>query len=192
MGLYSLVIDDFLDEPDLVRNYCLKQEFREERSPVDNLLYKGVAKQVPLWLELEMMTKLSTYLSSPVVPFLSFFRLSLKNLATRWVHTDVLYSRYVAVVYLNKKFPKQAGTRFFSHPKLDVLHGKKLDLKACKLWDKIANKPREWDVAGEVPMRFNRMTVYDTSLFHAPLPKDGFGKGVKDGRLVYVMFFNVR
>jgi hypothetical protein len=191
MKLYSLILDDFLDQPDELRKYAEKASFKEEISPADGLAYKGVCKTIPLSVELEICTKLSYVLSCPIVPYISFLRLSLENVSTRWIHADIIYSKYVLVVYLNTKFPLGSGTRFFSHPEIDLTI-RPLPEKMIELWDAIANKPEKWSVAGEIPMKYNRALIYDTAIFHAPLPKDGFGVTRRDGRVIYCMFFNLR
>ena len=77
------------------------------------------------------------------------------------------------------------------HPRLD-LDKITLDEKAVRLWDKLAHDKKKWKEIGFIPMKWNRAGILDTKIFHIHSPKEGFGNGNKTGRLVYVMFFNVR
>ena len=48
MKLYSLVMDDFFDVPDQVRELAVNGTFKDEVSPFDGVSYKGVNASVPL------------------------------------------------------------------------------------------------------------------------------------------------
>ena len=48
-------------------------------------------------------------------------------------------------------------------------------------------KPSAWEKCFTAPMRFNRLILFSPWMFHNSAP--GFGTGIDDGRLAYLMFF---
>ena len=57
-------------------------------------------------------------------------------------------------------------------------------------WKRDTNETSAWRPLDLAAMRFNRGVVYPTDIFHAALPRAGFGSGPADGRLVFTMFFD--
>jgi hypothetical protein len=191
MDLHLLVMDNFLEEVDELRAWAIQKGFKEEISPADGLAYKGVCKDPPWFIMRAIESKLSFILNTAIVNPLHFIRLSLSDLSKRWIHADPMYSQWVLVIYMNPIFPKGAGTRLFSHPELNLFEPDGLTEYRIALWDQICNSPDEWEVIGEIPMKHNRAAIYNTKIFHASLPREGFGKDPETGRMAYVMFFNV-
>ena len=92
-----------------MRELAVNGTFKDEVSPFDGVSYKGVNASVPLWLTLEVVTKLSAIFKSPIIPTMEFFRLTKEGVGDemyhRPIHTDVIYGQYACVVYLNPKYP---------------------------------------------------------------------------------------
>ena len=49
------------------------------------------------------------------------------------------------------------------------------------------NDPSKWELARHVPMKFNRLVLFEPWLWHAAGP--GFGDSVSNGRLIYLMSY---
>ena len=169
MELHLLVIDDFFDAPEELRYWSVRQGFKDEISPVDGLPYKGVCKKVPWIFDHEAGAKLAYLLNNQVNPFLSFTRLTTKNVATRWIHIDMMYAKYVLVVYLNTVYPEDAGTKLFRHPSFYLKDG--ITKPVIDIWDRDCNDESKWIQIGQVPMKWNRAVIYPTELFHAYVPE---------------------
>lgn len=70
---------------------------------------------------------------------------------------------------------KDAGYRDINHLVEDVVN-------------RDTNYPAKWERVMQVPIRFNRLILFSPWQFHAAAP--GFGKGLEDGRLVMLLFFD--
>ena len=112
MKLNTLVIDDFLDDPDEIRNLLIegmkKVSFNIEGAypgkrtpPVDNIVYKNM-----------IVEKLNQFLPCKIkMKPLSFsFQLCLSDDKT-WVHLDP--SDWTGVLYLTPNAPLESGTLLF-------------------------------------------------------------------------------
>ena len=193
-----IVIDDFYDNPDSVREFALSQEFRDTPG------YPG------------MRTGASGGLHNPILKkyFESIFNTSIDNNHwnnqgfggfqlngvedTPWVHDDsengVIFS---ALIYLNKDFPDyECGTNFYFHRR----SGKKscigIDYN-LDLYDDINNTQRcldnyktAWVKYDKVEYRYNRMVIFNSKLFHRVANYFG-SNNIHDMRLMQVFFLNI-
>jgi hypothetical protein len=189
MNLNLCIVDDFLDAPQELRDWAIAKGFKNEVSPVDGLTYRGVCANVPWIFDHEVAIRLNFILQRGIYPYLSFVRLTVENLATRWIHIDSMYATHACVIYLSPSYPRNAGTILFEHPNF-TLDGP-LTPEIIKMWDDDCNIPERWDEIGRIPMKFNRVAIYPTNTFHAPAPMHGFGTNEENGRMSYTMFFNM-
>lgn len=164
--------------------------------------YKGMAIEY----EPEMFWDfLSAKLNRDVKPFevshnggsvkLQYFRLGMKDdSSTTYIHVDSSCAQFACVWYLSEP-PSGvvAGTAFWRHKEtgLEAIGGKDLDNK--ELLEKLDSEGADeskWQMTGLVGQKFNRLTIYPTSLFHSRFPQDAWGNDATDGRIVYTAFFN--
>ena len=113
------------------------------------------------------------------------------------MHIDPAF--YSGVLYLTHPGHCRGGTDFFRHraTRLDRVPASVEGVRATGFADhnaligEIVNrdtaKPARWEKSFTAPMRFNRLILFSPWLFHNSAP--GFGAGLDDGRLVYLMFF---
>lgn len=140
----------------------------------------------------------------PVKPKLEYFRLGTKSEpTTTYIHADSICAKYAAVWYLSEA-PKDviAGTAFWRHKESGLTALPTREALAEKLGgdDKVdpfvaglntdGNDESKWDLVGLVGQKFNRIAIYPTNLFHSRYPKDAWGEGVADGRIVWTTFFD--
>ncbi|HUP68007.1 MAG TPA: DUF6445 family protein [Sphingomicrobium sp.] len=116
------------------------------------------------------------------------------------IHVDV--SQWTGVLCLSRDEDCVGGTELFRHKRtgLDRVPMDKESLEAAgfstyqELQDQILDDDAldrsKWDLSVNVPMRFNRLILIQPHYWHTAGP--GFGDSVENGRLVYLMFFNVR
>ena len=176
MKLNSLIIDDFLDDPDQIRNFLINNKVPFEikgpypgkrTTPVDNIGYQNM-----------VIEKLNQ-----VLPFkikmrpLSFpFQLCLSDDKT-WVHIDS--SDWTGVLYLTPNAPLDSGTLFFTADDeiMETIRKGETGMLECK-------------VASTVGNFYNRMLLFRGGDIPHRSDVAGFGDGLENGRLTQVFFFD--
>lgn len=161
MKINTIVVDDFLDNPDVVRNSALLLDFKASgtfpglRSDRADYEYERYIKQ-----------KLENVLNLNIKEFVqdSFrFQMCLYNAET-WVHKDE--AAWAGVLYLTPNAPYEAGTG---------------------IYEKINNS---WELVTAIGNVYNRLVLYSGSLYHRSI-LPGFGSNKETSRLTQVFFFNV-
>lgn len=189
MHIHHLVVDNFLERPLLVRQWALGREFKDEVSPADGVTYKGICYPLPELFRGEVHLKLSFLMGVTVVPHLDFLRLSVDGYnPPHRIHTDCIQAQYTAIIYLNLPGQCQGGTGMYEH--MEGMERNPQNTEEHAIWFRDTNDFTKWRTVGGTDMKWNRALVMASDLFHASLPKEGFGGNVEDGRLVWVSFFN--
>jgi hypothetical protein len=170
-----IVIDNFLDKPDLVRQSALSLEFsspgpypglRSDRADYD---YENYVKE-----KIEKIAKLK------IKEFImdSFrFQICLEGEKT-FVHIDK--SGWAGVLYLTPNAPYESGTGFWrniNNPENDR------DIKPD-------DGNEHWIVESAVGFVYNRLILYKATIPHSSI-LPGFGNSIETGRLTQVFFFEV-
>lgn len=161
MNVNTIIVDDFLDKPDLVRNSVLSLPF-EATGPYPGLRSDRADEDYEAYVQ----AKFEKVLNCKIKEFVqdSFrFQLCIED-AESWVHKDE--TDYAAVLYLTPNAPHQAGTGIYTH------NGTNFELVTA---------------IGNV---YNRLAIYNGQLLHRSM-MSGFGKDKETGRLTQVFFFNV-
>ena len=193
------VIDDFLQNPEEMREQALKLNYSVQgRFPGRNS-----AEKINLpWLN----DAVSNIVRSPVfTPWTHDFSHGSCRLALASddqpgrIHIDP--SQLSGILYLSRPEDCRGGTEFYRHKRTgtDRLPMDRASLKAAgydtyeelqkDILDKDALDRSKWDLTMTVPMRFNRLILLQPHYWHTSGP--GFGDSVENGRLIYVMFFKV-
>lgn len=191
-----LQVDDFAPDAVAVREAVIAGEFKTEIGP-DGGEYTGISQYpVPQWVDcIEYAVK------RKIVPRISCFRLNLKGeLPHSWVHSDGLCSQFASVLYLNPPNQCSGGTAFWRHTGLNIDRmptKEELDRLGLgsewffSMMEKEWKDLTYWQQTSFVAMKWNRFCTYPTSMFHSRFPFSGFGEGPSDGRLVWVMFYDL-
>lgn len=191
------IFDNFLADPEAVRAEFLRLTFSDVIGPADGATYKRVSVLPPNQFEEE----LSKAVGKPVKQRYSVVRLNYAGeFPNQRVHSDDSYDRFAAVLYLNRPEDCKGGTAFWKHKKTgwEFLptnrqvrsHGKSPD-RTLKEIVASADVESDWEQTRLAEMKFNRVIVYPTSLFHSRYPFEAFGSTPEDGRLIFCSFFNV-
>ena len=122
-----------------------------------------------------------------------------------WIHYDSMVTRYAGILYLNLAEQCDGGTAFYRHketgweslPEISspkwyeatLRTGKQFDILLKTLQHDGFDVDKKWDLVSQVPMRFNRCILFDSSQFHARI--GSFGNSPSDGRLTQNFFFNI-
>jgi hypothetical protein len=187
-----IVVDNFFDDPDSVRDLALSVPYNFIAD------YPGMrTKGINEIQSLQLKEKFGKILNQTITRWDMFdgdskkhmntcFQLCLKD-DTTWVHHD--YTKWAAVAYLTPDADIDSGTGFFSHKETGI----------C-VWDK--NNPKtdynttddmydidKWQLIAEVKNVYNRMILYRADQYHRSMVP-GFGNNYLTGRLTQVFFFD--
>lgn len=194
-----IVVDDFLEQPDLLRAAALKQEYpRLQNTPYFPGRNSKYPQPINGWTE--RIEALVGQRLTPVkenAPF-AHFRLALDgDMGTKGVHVDK--ADWTCILYLTLPEHCQDGTHLFRHIATDSdrapLTIEQCNEMGCKdfpeYWDKILNADTndrsKWELTMTIPMRYNRLVIIRPHQYHdAGL---SFGDSVENGRLIYLSGF---
>ena len=159
MKINTIIIDEFLDNPDAVRNSALELDFYEKgqfpgsRSDRADEEYESYIKKK---IEKILNSKIKSWRQD------SFrFQLCLENDDT-WVHSDGI--EWAGVLFLTPDAPLESGTGIYKQDNT------------------------EWKLVTAMGNIYNRLILYHGNLFHRSI-LPGFGQNKQNGRLTQVFFF---
>jgi hypothetical protein len=193
MGISVLVIDDFLRDPEALRTMALGLNYSETgpypgRTSVERINLAGVEAE------------LSTIVREPLEAMAAHgkCRIALAN-DNRPAKIHVDPSHWSGILYLTHPEDCRGGTEFYRHlpTGMDRVPATVEELNSAglssyeqlqrEIIERDALDRSKWELAMSVPMRFNRLILLRAQYWHTAGPS--FGRGIDDGRLVYLMFF---
>ncbi|RPE75779.1 DUF6445 family protein [Vulcaniibacterium tengchongense] len=197
-----IVVDDFLSPRDAhgLREAGLRLTYPEQQGafPGRNSLER---------LEIDGLTDAVSDLVreplAPVSPLQSHakFRLTLAaDTGRAKVHIDHAY--WSGILYLSRPEDCRGGTEFFRHRPTGTDRAPFDDAELAamgfashqqmhrEIIERDGTDDAKWELTMQVPMRFNRLVLLRPWLWHTAGP--AFGDRPENGRLVYLMFFDVR
>ena len=195
-----IVIDEFYENPDAVRNLALQAEYQD----VVQLNYPGFQSRYSYSSDsiVHSFAKLIGKELSVDPAKLTFakFRIMLESTGSRLkVHLDG-ESDWTGLIFLNPDSSCQGGTAFYRH-KSTGLEGHPSNELALKngfsssdefeksIVEPDTLNPDAWEVTMFVGMRFNRLLLFKgNELFHCHTKS--FGTTRENGRLTQNFFFN--
>lgn len=193
-----LVVDDFLDNAEALREHALRLDYPPiegqfpGRNSMQRVNIEGLTEAVSGILGERLV-------AAPPPQSHAKSRLTFASDKGRGkVHVDE--SHWSGILYLSRPGDCRGGTEFFRHratgldrfpftrEELDA-HGFASTAEAhAALIERDGTDDSAWEMLMSVPMRFNRLLLLRPWLFHTAGP--GFGDRPDNGRLVYLMFFN--
>ena len=199
MPVSSIVIDDFLEDPEAFRNVALGLSYpvREGeafpgRNSVEQLNLSG--------LDQEISAIVREPLRAPHPPQShGRCRVTLARDSTKPAKIHIDPSYWSGVLYLSRPEDCRGGTEFYRHlptgtdgaptdpAKLRELGFTSYEALNQQILQKDVHDRSKWELTSTVPMRFNRLVLLRGWLWHTS--GNGFGDTIENGRLVYLMFF---
>ena len=195
MRFNSLTIDNFYTNPDEVREFALKQEFKVRGNYpgqrtisflTDSLKKKMRDILYPFAGEI-------TYWGSDDTEnnYTGSFQYTVSE-DRSWIHADST-TDWAAVCYLTPDAPLSAGTGIFRHKATGWSH---YDYKRENEPGYVESAPpgnemrdyTKWEMVDRIGNVYNRLIMYRADNYHVSL--DYFGQNMHDGRLFQVFFFN--
>lgn len=191
MRVNTLIIDDFYQNVDEVRDFALNQDFsvtgnypgnRTKSFADDNLkdyindLIRPFAGEITFWSDNEY---------NGAYQYTTQYERS-------WIHADSNTS-WAALVYLTPDAPISGGTGLFRHKRTGLESSPTLPNgdRDDKLLDSIyvdSQDLTKWEMTDRLANKYNRMVMYRGDLFHMSL--DYFGTNKENGRLFQTFFFS--
>lgn len=162
MDLNCIIVDDFLPNPDLVRQQALNLEYFNEDG------YPGVRSLAADHdYQTFIIAMFRDILNCKIGEFVmdSFCFQACMEDAKTWVHKDK--SGWAGVLYLTPDAPYEAGTGIFAE-----------------------NKSGEFDLVTAIGNVYNRLVLYRADQLHSSI-QAGFGTTIDTCRLTQVFFFNL-
>lgn len=189
-------LDDFLPDPMAFREEAVHQKFYDIRGP-DGETYKNIVVRQTN----EFDEQISKRLRCPVKAGYSLLRVNFDGeMPNNAVHSDNGYDQYAAVLYLNLPEQCRGGTAFWRHRKYGWTHWpteeqiRRTCRKSSVVMKELSesyNDPDAWEMTHVAEMKFNRMIIYPTEVFHSRWPWAAWGQTTENARLIWVSFFSV-
>ena len=187
MKVNLIVIDDFYNNPDDVRNFALSQEF-SIRGNYPGLRTKSFLNDS----HKDIINSLVSYAGGGVTDWLldengdgytGAFQICTSEDRT-WIHSDY-NDMWAGVCYLTTDAPISGRTALYMYK----------ETKRRSSIDNIdyredARDYTKWEVVDRIGNIYNRLILYPGNLYHASM--DYFGKDLHSGRLFQTFFFNTR
>jgi hypothetical protein len=191
------VIDDFLGNAAAVREQALSLTYSRTghypgRGSVERLRIEGLEQVV------SSIVRQPLSANWPPEHAHATCRLTLaKDTEEAPIHVDP--NHLSGILYLSRPEDCSGGTEFYRHKRTGSdrmpMDAKSLGAMGyasyAELEQDILHKDgrdrSKWDHSTTVPMRFNRLVMFQPQYWHTAGP--GFGDSVQNGRLVYLIFF---
>lgn len=198
MHLCHLIVDDFLPNPDAVRAAALRLAYPEPDEPT-YFPGRNADQALPLQGLDAVISSLVGEALQPA-PGTSHLkpRLALEGQQGKGgIHVD--NAHWSAILYLTLDQDCQGGTSFHRHKRTNSEHAPVFPGEAermglnhpSEIWEKIVfpdqDRAEAWDTTMVIPMRFNRLALFRSYLWHNAGPS--FGTSPETGRLILPLFY---
>lgn len=175
------VIEDFLPDPDAVRQAGLHMEYEDWEGP-DGVVYKRIAR-----VEVKQVREMLEAMFGQIDLLGMAYRLNYKNEPpNQSIHSDMGWGTHALVLYLSDG---PSGTAFWQHTATGANRILPGDMELFEqIKDDFENEDA-WDQRAFVKMDYNKALIYSGELFHSRYPFKAFGDSPENGRLILVAFF---
>jgi len=188
--LSAIIVDDFYDDIDAVREMAMKLEFGVPGN------YPG-RRTDPVWTE--STKKLIQDIIRPIAGKITYwpdtYTGAFQYTTSRdrsWIHADS-GTTWAGVLYLTPDAPLSAGTGLYKHKetgheRAPINPDGSINTKLLDEINKDSQDMTKWELVDRIGNKYNRLILYRGDLFHMSL--DYFGQDIKDGRLFQTFFFS--
>lgn len=174
MNINTIIVDNFLENPDLVRSSALSLDFYRTGS------FPGSrTDRADYEYEAYIKSKIESILQTHILNWKqdSFcFQLCLNDDET-WLHYDE--TEWAGILYLTPTAPAGAGTALYRHIPTGIYQGPA----------ELEVKDNNWEIITAIGNVYNRLVLYRGNMYHRSLIS-GFGDSKETGRLTQTFFFN--
>ena len=182
MKTQLLIVDNFYNNPDQLRDYALSLEY----NVVGN--YPG-ARSAP-YLPQDVKSAIQHVIMSAGGNVTHWFEESGYTGAFQictskdrtWIHADT-FNTWAGVCYLTPDPPLSAGTALYRRKQTKEYEKTNSDISDYDGYDYT-----KWEMTDYISNKYNRLILYRGNLYHASV--DYFGDSLENGRLFQTFFFN--
>jgi len=175
-----IIVDDFYENPDAVREYALKQNFDVDGN------FPG--KRTKPWLPPDLKQSIQFIVQNAGGAVTSWredsytgsFQYCLAKDRT-WIHADP-NNTWAGVCYLTPNAPLSGGTALYRHNPT----GKDTHYPGDEWPD--GQDYTQWTRTDYMVNKYNRLVLYRGMMYHASV--DYFGNSIENGRLFQTFFFD--
>ena len=174
-----IVIDEFYNNPNDVREFALAQEFDVTGNWPGNRTKTFINESTK-----ETIQKILQDIAGNVTDwqandgYTGCFQLT-TSMDRSWIHADS-YNTWAGVLYLTPDAPLSGGTGIFRYKKTGSMMEDGTDLSG------VTQDMTKWELVDRVGNVYNRLVLYRGNNYHMSL--DYFGKDKEDGRLFQLFF----
>lgn len=183
-----IIIDDFIDSYQQLKELSLACEFGDVKNPIDETVYPLIYADIPEIIKKEILSKIyNLFLHRIPENVTMFMRRSPAGVPVPHIaHHDLSMGKYSLMLYLNDH--EEGGTAFIRHIDTGMCYAPANDdFVAIAQFDQ--NNTEKWAIIEKAKMKQNRAVIFDAGLFHCAMPIGGFGEG-SDARTVLTCFFS--
>lgn len=191
-----LVIDNFVENPLLEREKALQQKY--EPITHNGINYRGIC----LTQDDDSVSKISELVQQKFSSTTVMYRRYLEQEVNEtYIHSDSQIAHVTAILYLSEPAQCYGGTAFWRHkgynfettPTHDDLikAGLKDEPETFKKLYDDGFQENLWSCLGLVPMKFNRLLIFNSARYHSRYPMKSFGDSLANSRLIKVFFCKV-
>lgn len=199
--MQSLIIDNFLPYPNIIRQWALTHEFRDARQFSEDPAYSptywpGVRTTHVVDLDVDytnvVLGRISSIIQSfhpsPDLTIKSYFQLCNKYNGNSWIHQDNDVD-YAGILFLTPNPPENSGTILYDPVDIDSWNSlpisEKYTLNEVSQPELYSSLFRPSTV---IQNKFNRLVLYSGQEFHKS--DQYFGEFPNDSRLTQIFFIN--
>lgn len=186
-----IVLDNVLSNFEEYKKRTLQSNFIDYDS--QGMTYNDVSQDVS---PLELYKHIQDKTSIKPVDKLSFLRAYRDRSDYRhpmWIHSDVLFSDYIAIFMIkSSEFPQDDGVALWRNKELDdiQLYTKDHTEEKNVIVDSQSLDPEKWEMWKRIEFKENRLVICPASYFHSKASYGNYGKTFLDCRIVHVLFFD--
>lgn len=182
-----IVVDNFLADPDKVREFALSQEFTikgnypgQRTKPFATLEHKEAFERI-LGAEI-------TFWPTGVNGYNGAFQYTYGR-HNSWIHRD--HTDFSAIIYLTPDPPPDGGTLTYRHKTLKIERDSEAKSKEeIDEMNEDSNNEDKWDRMDVIANKYNRLIIFSGRRSHRS--NKYFGSSRQNGRLFQTFFFNVK
>lgn len=189
-----IVVEDFYDKPDLVREYAMAQEFSPnlQHHKGDRTQEKTIFEGTQGFFE-GILHKRITHWNDHLYNGVFQYCVAEDSLV---YHSD--HQSYAAVIFLTPDAPVECGTSFYKSKHNGLMHaptqadcdrtGKSMDQLTEEMFAGNYYDSTRWEKVDVIGNVYNRMVIWDAQKIHAASAY--FGNRMDNSRLFHMFFFD--
>lgn len=180
------IIDNFYDNPILVREHILGLDFTADQ---ENYSYYTGAADVTCKVPEHLLMLVQNITQRKISRFYSHARyITYEQQNSSWVHRDA-HADVAAMIYLTPNAPLSTGTSFFRHNDKNVME-EHLTNSDSEEFKRETSDITRWTETIRINNIFNRCIVFDTNMYHRSTC-NGFGDRKSNSRLFQIVFMGL-